>query len=63
MAPAERPTDKVIDRSLAALRTNKPDAADCKQTLTDPLGVMDAANGRGRMLFIKRNKQARQNNL
>ena len=38
--------DKAIDRALAALRANKPDAADCKQQLTDLLGVMDAASGR-----------------
>jgi hypothetical protein len=38
--------DKAIDRALAALRANKPDAADCKQRLTDLLGVMDAATRR-----------------
>src|ERR1700712_1455728 len=39
--------DRSIDRALAALRLNKPDAADCKQRLTDLLNVMDAASGRG----------------
>jgi hypothetical protein len=39
--------DKSIDRALAALRANKPDAADCKQRLTDLLSMMDAASGRG----------------
>jgi hypothetical protein len=39
--------DKTIDGALAGLRASKPDAADCKRTLTDLPGVMDAASGRG----------------
>lgn len=38
--------DKAIDGALAALRANKPDAADCKQRLTDLLSVMDDATRR-----------------
>jgi hypothetical protein len=39
--------NKTIDRALAGLRASKPDVADCKRTLTDLPGVMDAASGRG----------------
>src|ERR1700712_1201337 len=38
--------DKAIDRALAALRANKPDAADCKQALTSLLSVMGDTNGK-----------------
>ena len=38
--------DKAIDKALAALRVDKPDAAACKQSLAELLSVMDQMTGR-----------------
>ncbi|ARS58424.1 hypothetical protein BC427_19835 (plasmid) [Ralstonia solanacearum FJAT-91] len=38
--------DKAIDRALDALRAGKPDAATCRQTLTELIQTIDQASGK-----------------
>ena len=46
-APADwHMVDKAIDKALAALRADKPDAASCKQSLAELLAVMDQMSGK-----------------
>ncbi len=41
-APADwHVVDKAIDKALAALRADKPEAASCKQSLAELLAIMD----------------------